>query len=348
MMNRLTFVLTLFLSACSTGDPLVPDATKPHHTSAGFRNLYVKPKTHNFLEFQWIKLTDDTEWADYSAGAHRVPIVERPSGLPDAQAEKPTVTWLGHSTVLIQYRGISVLTDPIFSNRASPVSFAGPKRVTKPAVTIAQLPPIDFVVISHNHYDHLDISSVKQLGNKPTWLVPLRNKQWFTAIGIENVVEFDWWDEYRHDAVKVTATPSQHWTARTLFDRDKVLWAAWSFQIDDFKFWFAGDTGYNDIQFKQIGEKLGPFDLGIIPIGGYEPRWFMKDVHVNPEEAVEIHRDVRSRFSVGVHWGTFPLTAEPIDQPPQRLREATRDLQDSEFVPLAVGESRQVNLQNGS
>jgi N-acyl-phosphatidylethanolamine-hydrolysing phospholipase D len=230
-----------------------------------------------------------------------------------------------------------VLTDPIFSERASPFAFMGPKRSVPPALSLEQLPPIDFVLISHNHYDHLDEYTVKTLGDRPTWVVPLGYKQWFTDLGVAKVVEFDWWDQREIAAATIIATPSQHWTGRGLSDRYKALWASWAVQIGGFKFWFAGDTGYNVRIFTEIGARSGPFDLALIPIGGYEPRWFMKDMHINPEEAVAIHKDIRSKYSLGIHWGTFPLTAEPIDEPPERLREAAKSLQDSVFVTYPLG-----------
>lgn len=287
----------------------------------------------------------DDQWFDYDGQAHKVPRADKSAGLNTPDPNVPTITWLGHSSTLVQYHGINILTDPIFSDIASPVCFAGPERITPVPVSIEQLPPIDIVLISHNHYDHLDEASVKQIGDQATWMVPLRYKSWFSDLGINRVIEFDWWDSQQHGQILVTATPSQHWTGRGLFDRYQQLWAAWAVQIDGFKFWFAGDTGYNDMQFKEIGQRLGPFDLGIIPIGAYAPRWFMQDMHVNPEEAVQIHLDIGARFSVGVHWGTFPLTAEPIDEPPRRLKAAAEGLQSSDFVSLALGESRAVPLQ---
>ena len=249
------------------------------------------------------------------------------------------MTWIGHSTLLVQANGKAILTDPIFSQRASPVSFAGPKRYTQPAIGIEDLPKIDLVVISHNHYDHLDKDTVLAIGDKTHWCVPLGVKAWFTNLGITQVTEFDWWTQKEINGVVVQATPSQHWSARGIFDRFDTLWASWSLQMGDFKTWFAGDTGYNPVQFKEIGDRSGPFDLAMIPIGAYEPRWFMKDFHVNPEEAVLIHQDVRSKYSVGMHWGTFPLTAEPVTQPPVNLRSALKKhkLSEEEFVALPLG-----------
>ena len=325
------------LSACSVTTKRSDASMPAHHTDNGFRNLYIEPLQAGFFTFLRMRYFGDEEWADYAATADRVEKVKPSLDKINTPGEQPQVTWIGHATVLVQYKGINVLTDPIFSERASPFSFNGPKRSAPPAVSIDQLPGIDFVLISHNHYDHLDEYTVRALGDRTTWVVPLGYRQWFAELGVSKVVEFDWWDQRDIAGATITATPSQHWTGRGLNDRYKALWASWAVQIGGFKFWFAGDTGYNAKIFMEIGARCGPFDLALIPIGGYEPRWFMKDMHVNPEEAVAIHKDIRSKYSLGIHWGTFPLTAEPIDEPPKRLKEAAKSLKDSIFVTYPLG-----------
>ena len=186
-----------------------------------------------------------------------------------------------------------------------------------------------------------------QLANAPTYLVPLGLKQWFVDVGIDpaKVIELDWWQTFRTDRVTFTATPSQHWSGRGLFDREQTLWAAWHIDIEDFSVWFAGDTGYNDFQFKAVAERWGGVDLALIPIGSYAPRWFMQKHHVNPEEAIRIHQDVNARLSIGMHWGTFQLSAEPMMEPRQRLQQliAENGLSRGEFVTLAIGESITLN-----
>jgi N-acyl-phosphatidylethanolamine-hydrolysing phospholipase D len=308
-----------------------------HHTHNGFRNLYIEPIQIGFFSFLRLRYFGKEEWADYAATADRVEKVETPLDKINAPGEQPRVTWIGHATVLVQYKGINVLTDPMFAERASPFSFMGPKRSAPPSLRIEQLPAIDLVLISHNHYDHLDAHAVKTVGDRTTWVVPLGYKQWFADLGVSRVAEFDWWDKRDIAGTTVTATPSQHWTGRGLHDRYQALWASWAVQVGGFKFWFGGDTGYNDRIFSEIGVRCGPFDLALIPIGGYAPRWFMKNMHVNPEEAVSIHNDIRAKYSLGIHWGTFPLTAEPIDEPPQRLRAAAESLKDSVFVTYPLG-----------
>ena len=221
--------------------------------------------------------------------------------------------------------GINLITDPHLTNRASPVEFIGPKRLNSPAVELSELPSIDFVIISHNHYDHLDRKTVlaltKQQQEKPPYfLVPLGLKSWFADIGItEKVIELDWWQSEQIGQWNFTAVPVQHWSKRGLFDTNKTLWAGWVVRSPEQKLFFAGDTGYSK-DFVEIGKRYGPMDLSLIPIGAYAPRWLMKDMHVNPEEAVKIHLDVESRQSIGMHWGTFlNLTEEPLLEPPQRL-----------------------------
>ncbi|CDR35143.1 MBL fold metallo-hydrolase [Criblamydia sequanensis] len=250
------------------------------------------------------------------------------------------VLWIGHSTLLIQCEGINILTDPVFSNRCSPLAFAGPKRLVKPALSLKELPKIDYVLISHNHYDHLDEKTVKFLGNNPKWLIPLGLKKWFLKRHITNLVELDWWQSYKTKRIEFFCLPAQHWSKRRIRDDFKTLWASWAIFRKDHRFWFAGDTGYNPYQFKEIGRRLGPFDFSAIPIGGYQPRWFMRKYHINPEEAVRIHLEVQSKLSLGIHWGTFKLTDEPILEPPLELEKARKKwhLRKKDFVTLPVGE----------
>ena len=256
-----------------------------------------------------------------------------------------SVTWVGHSTVLLQFAGTNILTDPHFFERASPVSFAGPKRFTPPGLRVEDLPHIHIVVISHNHYDHLDQPSVnalyqRQKESPPLFVVPLKQKEWFDDQGIPSVTELDWGEHTVFEQWKIYAVPVQHWTARGLFDRNKVLWAGWVLEHPDFRFFFAGDTGYSK-DFPDLGERFGRFDLAAIPIGAFEPRWFMKQAHINPEEAVQIHKDIHAERSIAIHWGTFQLTDEPMDLPPKRLKMALKEagLKEDAFVALQHGET---------
>ena len=242
--------------------------------------------------------------------------------------------WLGHATFLIQYGGLNILTDPHFSDRASPLQFVGPKRTTKPALSIEQLPHIDVIVISHDHYDHLDKQSVKkiylqQTDNPPLILVPLKLGQWLSKQGISTWIELDWWDKTSYKNWDFHAVPVQHFSGRGL-KQNNTLWAGWILEykkdeVDSFKIFFAGDTGYSE-EFKKIGKTFGKIDLSMIPIGAYEPRWFMKEVHVNPTEAARIHVDVNSKKSIAMHWGSFILADEEMDAPPKDLEVAKQYL----------------------
>ncbi|KAK0138276.1 N-acyl-phosphatidylethanolamine-hydrolyzing phospholipase D [Merluccius polli] len=265
------------------------------------------------------------------------------------------VTWLGHATVLVELDGLNVLTDPIFSQRASPVQFVGPKRYRGPPCTVEQLPRIDAVVISHSHYDHLDAGTVESLnarfGAELRWFVPLGLSDWLVKAGCENVMELDWWKENcvpGHDNITFVCTPAQHWSKRTALDQNKSLWGSWSVLGPHHRFFFAGDTGYCS-SFAEIGRRFGPFDLAAIPIGAYLPRDVMRGQHVDPEQAVQIHVDVQAKHSLAVHWGTFALAYEYYLEPPVRLREALeqKGLEPSCFFTLNHGESRCLASKEG-
>jgi len=235
--------------------------------------------------------------------------------------------WVGHATYLINNGDINILTDPIFSKRASPIGFAGPKRMIPPAMQLNDLPKIDAVVVSHNHYDHFDIWSLKKLyklNPETIFMIPVGDKKKLIKAGIKNVVEMNWWESLKVSNTTFHFTPVQHWSKRGLFDRNKSLWGGWFMQTDALALYHAGDTGYSN-DFKTTYERLGAPDYSFIPIGAYDPRWFMKDSHVNPEEAVQIALDLKTSHSFGMHWGTFILTDEPVLEPPVRLERALVD-----------------------
>lgn len=258
----------------------------------------------------------------------------RPTITPDQRA---VVTFINHATFLVQLKNLTLLTDPIFSQRASPVSFAGPERVRAPGIKLEDLPAIDVVIISHNHYDHLDLESLKQLEAKshPLFLVPLGDQKLLQDAGIQNVKELDWWQEVNVKEQVIVFTPAQHWSARGVFDRCKSLWGGYMVKTQDFKLFFAGDTGYSS-HFRTIAERLGAPDLSLLPIGAYAPRWFMQNQHMDPDDAVKAHKDLQSVFSLGMHFGTFQLTDESISEPVDRLKAA----QLLNFIILDQGESR--------
>ena len=314
-----------------------------HHSEDGsFKNLYLDEEFTRSRFFTYVRMRffGDEPFAEYQGESHKVPQIKADLGaIHQPNADTLQVTWIGHSTMLIQYRGFNVLTDPIFSNRASPFSFIGPKRYTPPALDLKNLPKVDYVVISHNHYDHLDLPTVNGLGDDVQWLVPLKLKPWFHNQGIQNVVELDWWQTRNLADLAFTATPTQHFSGRGLWDYAQTLWCSWIIQIGDKNIWFGGDTGYNDVQFKRIGREYGPFDLGFIPIGAFEPRWFMQPMHINPTEAVLVHRDINTTQSIGIHWGAFRFSAEPIDAPMLKLNAAAAAA-NVNFSTMAIGETR--------
>lgn len=254
-----------------------------------------------------------------------------------------SVTWVGHSTLLVQLDGINVLTDPHWSHRASPVTFAGPPRVSPPGLRFEQLPPIHLVIISHNHYDHLDLPTVTRLAatHDPLFLVPLGLKKWFQAHNMVRVKELDWWEEVPVQSLQVVCLPAQHFSGRTLWDHNKTLWSSWAVMGAGKRLFFSGDTGYYPV-FKNIGERFGPFDLAAISIGAYLPREIMHMTHLTPEEALQVHMELQGKQLLGIHWGTFDLTEEPFDEPPARLQaEAQRRGLDPETIwVLNPGETR--------
>ncbi len=333
--------MALFLfSTCS---PVEIDPQKPHHTSRGFRNVHAYEKRGRFAfwKWQWQRIAKELP----SAEEYTFPVAENDPAFLQKNRTQTTVTWVGHATLLLQLEGINILTDPHFTERASPVSWAGPKRLVAPGLSLDDLPVIDIVVISHNHHDSLDLETVKRLhqrrgGEETLFFVPLKLKPWFTKLGITNVIELDWWQSHEVGKLKVVALPVQHWSRRTLLDTNKTLWAAWGIVTPEFRFLFAGDSGYTP-HFRDIGARYGPFDLAAIPIGAYEPRWFMKASHVNPEEAVQVHQDLQAKFSVAIHWGTFILTDEPLDEPPKELASALKQagISPQEFMVFQHGQT---------
>ena len=229
--------------------------------------------------------------------------------------------WIGHATYLINNGDLTVLTDPIFSGRASPISWAGPKRLIPPAIPLDELPKIDVIVISHNHYDHLDLPSLKALQNinpEVAIFVPSGDKKLLEGVSLNNVGEFNWWDTRQIRQTDFTFTPVQHWSGRGAMDRNHSWWGGWFMKTPDLSIYHAGDTGYSE-DFIGTREKLGAPDVAFIPIGAYSPRWFMKNQHVNPEEAVSVAIDLQVPRSYGMHWGTFILTDEPIEEPRETL-----------------------------
>jgi len=273
-------------------------------------------------------------------------LVPRPGAAPrvpfDARALEadPSVTWIGHATLLVRMDGVTFLTDPMFSERASPLSFAGPKRLVDPGVPLAELPRVDFAVLSHDHYDHTDARSIRALAARGTrFIVPTGMGALLRGWGAD-ASELGWWEPTRAGPLRVHCVPAQHFSGRTLADRNRRLWAGWVIEGTR-RFYFAGDTAYF-AGFREIGQRLGPPDLAAMPIGAYLPVAMMKPVHANPEEALRAAADAGARRVLGMHFGTFDLTDEPLDEPPVRFRvEAARlGLAEDQAWVLKVGETR--------
>ncbi|KAJ1942903.1 Protein-lysine N-methyltransferase efm4, partial [Linderina macrospora] len=274
-------------------------------------------------------------------------------------------TWLGHSSLFLQADGANILLDPVLSERCSPVQWIGPKRYTKAPCTIAELPRIDAVVLSHNHYDHLDWNTLKDVVRQyPDVQVfaPLGNQPILQSIGFKHISIMDWWDEkdvtLNGSTLRLACTPAQHATNRGLFDRYTTLWASWVIMSPSGgKFFFSGDTSYSALvgnptgancpAFEQIGQVYGPIDLSAIAIGAYGPEKVFSGVHVSPEQAVKIHEEIGSRRSIGVHWGTFVLTDEPVDEPPQRLADEMklRGHASDGFTVIKIGQTVVQDIQ---
>jgi L-ascorbate metabolism protein UlaG (beta-lactamase superfamily) len=269
--------------------------------------------------------------------------------LPDALApDECAVTFVNHATFLLQVAGLNVLTDPIWSDRCSPLSFAGPNRVHAPGIAFERLPRIDLVLLSHNHYDHLDLPTLARLRavHRPLIVTTLGNRDFLAGEGLDGAVELDWWQTHEpRPGVRVTATPAQHFAARGLTDRFKTLWGGFVLETPAGRLYFAGDSGYFE-GFQEIGRRLGPFDLAFIPIGAYEPRWFMEPVHCTPADALRIHREVRARRSLAMHFGCFPLADDGFDQPVKDLEAArpASGVSAEEFAVPRVGETRRYRL----
>jgi len=305
-----------------------------------------RPSVASFF-FSWFTGPDDSNIPGPAELNETLP-VKPPVWLSDPNFTISTarLTWLGHATTLAEVDGSAILTDPVFSARASAVQFAGPKRYTAAACKVKELPPLAAVLVSHNHYDHLDLRSVSRLAElQPniSWFVPSGMAQWLkdnTVVSSEKVHEMTWWQEEQLEGtdIKIVFTPANHWCKRSIADDNQMLWGSFAVIGPTKRFWFGGDTGYCEA-FRQIGQKYGPFDMAAIPIGAYQPNWFMKYQHVHPGEAVEIHKDIASKKSLGIHWGTFKLTTENYLEPPALLNSFLNKsgLEGSDFVATDIG-----------
>ena len=268
--------------------------------------------------------------------------------LPTPGAGGASVTYIGHATLLLRFGELCVLTDPVFSERASPFSWTGPKRVRPPAIALDALPKIDAVVLSHNHYDHMDLPSLRQLRDRwdPPIVTGLGNGAYLARQGLPHAIELDWWDRTEPlPGLGITYVPAQHWSRRSLWNTNQMLWGGHVIEANGVRAYFAGDTGYPGA-FAKIAQRLGPPDVALLPIGAYEPRWFMAPQHMNPSDAVQAHRDLGARLSIAIHFATFHLTDEAIDAPAIALAAALKasDVSASDFRVPMFGESIVVSV----
>jgi L-ascorbate metabolism protein UlaG (beta-lactamase superfamily) len=279
----------------------------------------------------------------------REPRTAWPQNIPIQQVTPPApgnaaaaVTFIGHSTFLVQTPSGHLITDPVYVMHAGPFGRFGPRRVRRPAVAFEDLPHLSTVLLSHNHYDHCDLRTLRALHERfqPRVVTPVGNARLLRSAGVTHVEELDWWDESAASPFRIMLTPAQHFSARTPFDRNRSLWGGFVFSTDQVRIFFAGDTGYAP-HFGAVRERGGAVDLALLPIGAYEPRWFMKDVHMNPAEAVQAHEDLGSPPSVAMHFGTFQLTTEGIDEPLRALAAAldARGIARERFGALEFGET---------
>jgi L-ascorbate metabolism protein UlaG (beta-lactamase superfamily) len=283
--------------------------------------------------FKWATQRKPGKWEPNPGAAYG----ERP---PAEVTQGIRITFVNHSTFLIQFGGMNILTDPVWSERTSPFTFAGPKRMRPPGIRFEDLPRIDVVLLSHNHYDHLDIRTVVKINERfhPQFVQPLGVGEYLEENGIVVRADLDWWTSTTIDPITIHAVPAQHFSGRGTFDRDATLWCGYVINSKEGNIYFAGDSGYNPNTFKEIGNKFH-LDLSIIPIGAYKPQWFMSPIHCSPEEAVQIHLDLKTKQSVASHFGTFPLADDGLTDPVDELRDTLRKrgVPGKDFVVLQEG-----------
>lgn len=335
-MTRPLVLAALALTACvrldSPGHRGPPGA---HFDGERFHNQAPVPEAGLPRFLRWQSTRRPGPWTD---DAEAPPGPPPPRRVADGRLR---VTWINHATALVQMDGVNVLTDPIWSDRCSPVGWAGPERARPPGLRFEDLPPIDLVLISHNHYDHLDLPTLRRLAarDRPVILAGLGTRALLEAEGVPRSADLDWWQGADHGPLRITAVPAQHFSGRGLGDRDRTLWAGFVVQGPAGTVYFAGDTGWGP-HFAQIAARFGPPRLALLPIGAYRPRWFMAPMHIDPEEAVRAHRLLGARTSVGIHWGTFPLADDGQHEPLRdlALARSRHGVPPTAFRALGFGE----------
>jgi len=331
----LTLGFGAFMISCTSSSYPISD----HFNGKNFYNPWTEGAINKsfFDLIKWQLTETEEEWPQW------LPETAQPQLASSVKQGEVHLTLINHASYLMQFSGFNIITDPVFSERVSPVSWLGPNRRRPPGIAFENLPPINYVIISHNHYDHMDLPSLQSLAEKhnPLFIVPLGNKSILHSAGVTNVIELDWWQS--HEILPnhlIHLVPVQHWSARGIFDRNKALWGGYVVDVDRLKVYFGGDTGYGP-HFKETFQRFGAMDVSLLPIGAYEPRWFMKEAHMNPEEAVQAHIDLGSQRSLGMHYGTFQLTNEGIERPVEALELSLRNasIESSRFIASRNGQT---------
>ncbi|HMI48291.1 MAG TPA: MBL fold metallo-hydrolase [Gemmatimonadaceae bacterium] len=324
-----------------------------HRPGGGFRNPWPGAQMHGLLDFfKWTLVERQRIPRRPAPDPGTFVRVPPEFVVPRAAPEELTITWIGHTSFLIQMAGLNILLDPIWSERASPIQAVGPRRWVPPAVEFDRLPPIDVVVLSHDHYDHLDATTISRIARRypaVAWFASLGVGAFLRRRGAREVTERDWWQESAIGALSLTCVPAQHFSGRTLGRRNTTLWCGWVFRSAHQALFFAGDTALHP-EFGTITKRCGPFDVAILPIGAYEPRWFMGSVHMNPEDSMKAITQMslaqagKRLVMVAAHWGTFKLTDEPMDEPPAKMREEwkTSGLDSNDLWIMRHGETRRL------
>lgn len=331
MKNLARILSLLFLGACRTYQGPVTD----HFDGKTFHNPWLEQKTTFFDLLKWKLFETAKDWPSW---------VENPKDpqIPEVyRSGNVSVTFVNHASFLIQIGGLNILTDPVWSERVSPFTFIGPKRVRDPGIPFAKLPRIDAVLVSHNHYDHMDLPTLQNLSkrDKPRIFVPLGDKEWLEDNEVQNLQELDWWDHKDlNTEVTIHFAPAQHWSSRGLQDRNRSLWGSFAIEYRGKYLYFAGDTGYGP-HFTQAAERFSPIELAVLPIGAYEPRWFMQYQHMNPPDTYLAYHDLKAKRGMGMHFGCWQLTDEGIDEPKDHIKMEfdAKDIPPEEFVVPEVG-----------
>jgi L-ascorbate metabolism protein UlaG (beta-lactamase superfamily) len=345
--SLLLFLVCLLLIFCATAlimgrifsAPGYSGKITDHFNGKTFFNLEKKEAKGFGEAFKWMIRRTPGKWKSYDA-----PFGEKPPG----RIEKGVrITFINHSTFLIQTDGLNVLTDPIWSMRASPLSWAGPRRMRPPGIRFEDLPLIDVVILSHNHYDHLDLPTLKRLFEEhgPKVIAPLGVKRFLDSKGVDGVNDVDWWEDIKlNAAITMHPVPAQHFSGRGMFDRNATLWCGFVMTTSNGSLYFAGDTGYSEKIVREITRRFGAVQVAMLPIGAYKPEWFMSPIHISPEEAAKIHLQLNAETSIAMHFGTFPLADDGQDEPIKALEQARKKygIQADEFKILREGTSFEI------